>query len=377
MLEKGGNMKTYKDYYGNSAFFMGTIINKLEEVYTRYGYDSIYTPLLEKKSFDEKQESIFSVVGSDGDQYSLKFDSTLSLKRLIADHDDIVFPFKRYQIQKSFRKAGRDLNEFYQCDADIIKSKTKNSDAEIIQIASEGLNNVGLYDHSININHKKIIDALNNNKTIDFEEVSNKNIIESIDILLSKELNSDIKEGLSEIKEIVELLPKETKKKCKLNFDMTEDADYYTGIVFNGVVDTDEPKVLLRGGRYDELIKDSNNNYLPSVGMAYVLEDVLDVLKVKGKDKKCNCDRIIFYLQDDNIEIRNEALARLREKYEVLTVSNEDLSIKEFIDYSKENNARLIGIIKEEALELYRVEEFDAKFNKKETKTLKYERKED
>ena len=109
-------MKQNNDYYGDSAFFVGGLITKLQSVYNKYGYVSIYTPLLEKNADDSKKENIYTLVGTDGDSYSLKFDSTISLKRLIAEHSDICFPFKRYQIQKSFRKNGRNFNEFYQCD---------------------------------------------------------------------------------------------------------------------------------------------------------------------------------------------------------------------------------------------------------------------
>ena len=361
-------MKKNKDYYGSSAYFMGKTISKLESVYNEYGYDSVYTPLLERASNENKADASYKVVGDEGNQYTLKYDSTVSLKRLIGEHNDIIFPFKRYQIQKSFRKTGRDLNEFYQCDADIIGSKSETSDAEIIQIASEGLSKLGLNDHIINISHKKVIDVI---KNCDISlNIDNKNIISEIDNIMDNCSDDVFKEGLTEIKNIIELLPKNIREKCNLNFDISEDSDYYTGIIFNGVVNADEQKVLLRGGRYDNLIQDSNNNSLPSVGMAYVLEDVLDTLKEAGREKFYSNDRIFIYLQSENIKVRNVILKELREKYEVLAVDSKDLSLEEFVTYCNNNNASMLGLIDEDKLDLFRLEDFEKKYAPKNAKKL-------
>ena len=372
MLKKGGNMKTNKDYYGDSAFFMGGIIRKLENNYNMYGYNSIYTPLLEKTTEESNNKDAYSIVGLNGEMYSLKFDSTISLKRLISEHSDISFPFKRYQIQKSFRPNGRNFNEFYQCDADIIKTTTRKSDAEIIQIASEGLNEIGLKQHVINISHVSFI-----NETITTEDdINGKKIIDIIGEFLEKDFSEDTKKGLIELKTVLEFLPKNVLDKCHLDTNMSSDSEYYTGIIFNGIVNANEPKVLFRGGRYDKLIKNSKNEYLPSVGMAYVLEDVLDTLKELGKDKDCYNDRIFFYSKDESPAVRNKVLEGLREKYEVLTIDSEDLTINEFVSYCKNNNASLIGLVNNDELELYRIEDFEKKYSKDLDRKMILERKE-
>ena len=107
--------------------------DKIENVYKRFGFVPLDTPTLEysevllAKAGGETEKQIYRFTHHDTD-VSLRFDLTVPLARYVAQHfPDLSFPFKRYQISKSFRgerpQKGR-YREFYQCDIDVIGSDT-------------------------------------------------------------------------------------------------------------------------------------------------------------------------------------------------------------------------------------------------------------
>jgi len=111
------------------------MLSTIKECYKSFGYTPLETPLLEKssvlltKSGGETEKQIYFAVPTGSldklstgknPKYALKFDLTVPLARYVAQHEnDLVFPFKRYQIQQVYRgesaQKGR-YREFYQCD---------------------------------------------------------------------------------------------------------------------------------------------------------------------------------------------------------------------------------------------------------------------
>lgn len=114
-------------------------LDHIRKVFESYGYCSIETPAAEELNViqakggdggadvDKEVYVIERLHKEDGDKearLALHFDQTVPLARYVAQHfNELVFPFKRYQMQKVWRgerpQSGR-FREFYQCDIDVI-----------------------------------------------------------------------------------------------------------------------------------------------------------------------------------------------------------------------------------------------------------------
>lgn len=102
--------------------------------------------------------------GDDSDaRLGLHFDLTVPFARYAAAHlNDLVFPFKRYQIQRVWRgerpQEGR-YREFTQCDIDVINTDQVplQFDAELPRIVHEILTSLALPAWSISVNNRKVL----------------------------------------------------------------------------------------------------------------------------------------------------------------------------------------------------------------------------
>ena len=69
-----GVTKMKKDYYGKEAYLRDSVLKVIENVYQNFGFDSLYTPLLEECNNDKKQKSTFELIDNSGNKYKLKYD---------------------------------------------------------------------------------------------------------------------------------------------------------------------------------------------------------------------------------------------------------------------------------------------------------------
>jgi len=149
-------------------------IDTIRRIYESFGFAPIETPAVEKtatlESKGEIHQQIYSLVRpnvpDDAEKdtgLSLHQDLTVPLARYVAQHyGKLVFPFRRYQIQKSWRgeraQRGR-FREFYQCDIDIIGDGALDllADAEMPLIIYEVFKELGLGDFVIRMSNRKIL----------------------------------------------------------------------------------------------------------------------------------------------------------------------------------------------------------------------------
>ncbi|HPO11592.1 MAG TPA: ATP phosphoribosyltransferase regulatory subunit, partial [bacterium] len=107
----------------NEQIAFDRIKNTIEEIYVRYGFLKIDTPIIERsevllaKAGGETEKQIYRFNKGDND-LSLRFDLTVPLARYVAEYNKVLeFPFRRYAIGKVFRgerpQRGR-FREFYQ-----------------------------------------------------------------------------------------------------------------------------------------------------------------------------------------------------------------------------------------------------------------------
>ncbi len=146
------------------------VIGVIKEVYERYGFEPLETPAVENietllgKYGEEGNQLIYKILKrgvheSSGEaDLALRYDLTVPLARVVAEYrDKLPKFFKRYQIQpvwRADRPARGRFREFYQCDVDVLGSRSVLVEAEICAAASEVLTKLGFNDFTIRLNHR-------------------------------------------------------------------------------------------------------------------------------------------------------------------------------------------------------------------------------
>lgn len=160
------------DVFGFDARIKDYVLDKIKCVYERYGFEPLYTPILENAEVfnghhGEGEKLLFKLTDKSNEELVLKYDSTVPLARVVSMYHEIQKPYKRYQLQQSFRYDDVDkghFREFIQCDGDIVGTESLLADAEITMIAHDGLAEIGFTNFTIRLNHRKIIQGLQKNQ---------------------------------------------------------------------------------------------------------------------------------------------------------------------------------------------------------------------
>jgi histidyl-tRNA synthetase len=149
------------------------VINVIREVYERYGFEPLETPAVENietlmgKYGEEGNQLIFKILKRGQHEktgeadLALRYDLTVPLARVVAEYRDrLPRVFKRYQIQpvwRADRPAKGRFREFYQCDVDVLGSRSMIVEAEICAAAGEALTKLGFTNFTIRLNHRQVL----------------------------------------------------------------------------------------------------------------------------------------------------------------------------------------------------------------------------
>ncbi|HEX5888256.1 MAG TPA: ATP phosphoribosyltransferase regulatory subunit, partial [Pyrinomonadaceae bacterium] len=152
------------------------VIGVIKEVYERYGFEPLETPAVENietltgKYGEEGNQLIYKILKrgvheSTGEaDLALRYDLTVPLARVVAEYrDKLPKFFKRYQIQpvwRADRPARGRYREFFQCDVDVLGSRSMIVEAEICSAACEVLTKLGFNDFTVRINHRKALTGI-------------------------------------------------------------------------------------------------------------------------------------------------------------------------------------------------------------------------
>ncbi len=147
------------------------IFDTCRAVFQLYGYAPIETPAMENLStllgkYGEEGDKLLFRIQNSGEQAAnppekgLRYDLTVPFARYVVQHqNEIAFPFKRYQMQPVWRadrpQKGR-YREFYQCDVDVIGSRSLVNELELIQIVQDVFNRLGI-GVTLKLNNRKIL----------------------------------------------------------------------------------------------------------------------------------------------------------------------------------------------------------------------------
>ena len=188
MSSKPSIPKGTRDFSTEEMLKREYIFESVKQVFKLYGYQPIETPAMENLSTllgkygEEGDKLLFRILNS-GDFLSgvsdhdltsretnklsslicekgLRYDLTVPFARYVVQHrDEIVFPFKRYQIQPVWRadrpQKGR-YREFFQCDVDIIGSDSLLNEYELIRIVDDVFVKLGI-STTVKINNRKVL----------------------------------------------------------------------------------------------------------------------------------------------------------------------------------------------------------------------------
>ncbi|HEX5417414.1 MAG TPA: histidine--tRNA ligase [Chloroflexota bacterium] len=327
-------LKGMRDFLPARMILRHHVIDVVRRVFERFGFEPIQTPAveyaetLEGKFGEEADKLIYKFEDRGGRLVGLRYDHTVPLARVVSMYPEIVKPFKRYQVAPVWRaerpQKGR-YREFYQCDVDIVGSASMLADAEVVNVAYQCLRELGFAAFRILLNNRKILAAvarrtgLGENEAIAAWRAIDKwdkigpagvrreldgagfaaETIEQLFGLLdssgsSPEVLATVRarlgdepigqEGVAELEEIVRYLAMAgvSDRFYQVDLHMVRGLEYYTGPIFEIVVD--EPKIgsLSGGGRYDNLIGLLGPHEYPAVGIALGLERLIDVIDELG-----------------------------------------------------------------------------------------------
>ena len=381
------------------------IVSKISKVYEMNGCLAIDTPIIEKadvllaKSGGETEKQVYSFQKGKNN-LALRFDLTVPFARYVAQYyNDLVFPFKRYQIGKVYRgernQKGR-YREFYQCDIDVIgKEKLSiNNDAWVINLADKAFKEIGLSNYRFQISNRKVLKGILTELEIDNqadvmilidkidkigEEVFISELKNLIGIDNSEYLNKilkldgsndekleelsklDIKneyynEGVEELKKVKSLLEilGVDKENFEINLKIIRGLDYYTGTVFETILLGDERYgSICSGGRYDNLAENYTANILPGVGISIGLTRLFFVLKEIGFIDKYKIENKLEYLIvpiGDTMEYCGKVLQYLQSKGYGVSIYFEDDSLKKKMNYANKIGVENVILIGEEEI---------------------------
>ncbi len=327
-------LKGMRDFVPERMIARQRVIAILRDVFERHGFEPIDTPALEyyetlAGKYGEDEKLIYHFADHGGREIGLRYDLTVPLARFVAVHrNELTFPFKRYHIGPVWRadrpQKGR-YREFWQCDADIVGTRSMLADADVVSIVIEALQAVNMPNFVVHINHRKMLESLalyagvepsragGVYRAIDkLSKIGQSGVVTELekagvatdiasrivelvsisgppDVVLSSvaerlESIELAREALNDLDRLFEYLAALGAPQQHYEFDLAlaRGLEYYTGPVFETTVD--EPKIGSLGGagRYDGLVGMFSGRELPATGMSLGLERIIDVAEELG-----------------------------------------------------------------------------------------------
>ncbi len=347
-------------------------LDQIRTAFERYGFCSVETPSVEALEVlmakGETSHEVYALrrlqaePGDDSGRLGLHFDLTVPFARYVAQHfGELVFPFKRYQIQRVWRgerpQEGR-YREFVQCDIDVINvdSVPLQFDAELPRIIHEVLSQLGLPPWSLHVNNRKVLqgfyaslgiddppavlriaDKLDKIGTtgvagllqdelglsgsqvagcLDLAQIrgTDASVVEDVARLGGK---SDLLiEGLDELGFVLDALSDLPAGTVLADLSVARGLDYYTGTVYEAKF-TGWPGYgsICSGGRYDNLAGSFIRRSLPGVGMSIGLTRIFAKLLAEGllpAGPSCPTDVLVVVPGDDRRPVAVATAAELR-----------------------------------------------------------------
>lgn len=385
------------------------LFNKLMEIikssYELFGFLPLDTPIIESsevllaKAGGETEKQIYRFNKGDND-LSLRFDLTVPLAKYVAkNHNDLAFPFKRYQIGKVYRgeraQRGR-YREFYQCDVDIIGNGELSilNEAEIPSVIYYVFSQMNFGEFTIRVNNRKIL--LGFFESLDLSDKVSEvlRVVDKLDKIGAEKVKEEIIElgtseevadqiitfinikgttneiieelykmniitenfvtGRDELKEVTQYMRAFGIPDKNFNVDLTiaRGLDYYTGTVYETLLN-DYPQIgsVCSGGRYDNLAEYYTTKKLPGVGISIGLSRLFfqlnEVALIKYEDESI-AKVLVLPLSKDDMEYAVGVANQLRVKGIKTELYTEDKQLKNKMNYANKNKIPFVIFVGEE-----------------------------
>ncbi|MBG1260225.1 ATP phosphoribosyltransferase regulatory subunit [Nostoc commune] len=298
------------------------IEDRLQQVFHRWGYHRIITSTLERMDTLMAGEAIqrqmvIQLQNGEDDELGLRPELTASIARTVVTRmANATYPQRLYYNANVFRRTWESRHnrqqEFYQAGVELLGAGGLLANAEVLLLVADCLAALGLREWHLILGEAGITRSLLSpfpanlqdkvrsaiahldRITIDNLPLSDKlrdrarTILDlrgpSADVLQkvsSLDLDEEQREAVNNLKSLVELLESEKKFPLILDLSLIQTIDYYTGIVFEVVNDTEsQARILGRGGRYDQLLGlyHPQGENIPGIGFGLNIEDLYQVL---------------------------------------------------------------------------------------------------
>ena len=423
----------FRDFSPEQVAKRTYIFETIKKVFVKYGFQAIETPTMENLStltgkYGEEGDRLLFKVLNNGDflqkadkqaltdfnssklvrsicERGMRYDLTVPFARYVVMHqNDITFPFKRYQIQPVWRadrpQRGR-YREFYQCDADVVGSKSLVNEAELVQIYDEVFSNLNL-NVVIKINNRKILFGMAEaagipDKFVDMtvaidkldkigwegveKELRQREIPESaisiIDKLLKiktlseledftqnsefKAQNTSLLRGIEELRQFhnyfdltAQAGTKPSKNKVEFDITLARGLNYYTGCIFEVKAKDIEFGSIGGGGRYDDLTGVFGLKDVSGVGISFGADRIYDCLEQLNlfPEDTVQSLKVLFVAFDDAAHhYAFKALTQTRAAGINSEIYPEPTKIKKQLDYADKRKVPYVVIIGSDEME--------------------------
>nr|WP_294902849.1 histidine--tRNA ligase [uncultured Lacibacter sp.] len=401
------------------------IFNTIKSVFELYGFEPLETPAMENldtlmgKYGEEGDKLIFKILNNGLDnpakhqvakdefdkvlvgkntsaitERALKYDLTIPFARYVAmNHNQLTMPFKRYQVQPVWRadrpQKGR-YREFYQCDADVVGSKSLLNEVELANIYATVFQKLGV-DVEIKINSRKILAALaelcgGSEKMVDItvaidkldkiglekvkEELTQRGLtVEQISIIEKyllitgsndeklqqiKSLLSNSEIGTQGIEELETVNLQSQISYLQFDFTLARGLNYYTGIIFEVKAKNVQMGSIGGGGRYDDLTGLFGVPNIPGVGISFGVDriyDVMEELKLFPASVHTGTKVLFFNMGDAESKKAFELMQQLRSNGVASELFHENSKFDKQFKYAEKKQIPFIVIIGTKELE--------------------------
>jgi histidyl-tRNA synthetase len=373
---------------------LATLMGKYGEEGDKLIFKILNNGLGEPKKIDKSRAAFENVLQGKNDTHlterALRYDLTIPFARYVAmNHGQLVFPFKRYQMQPVWRadrpQKGR-YREFYQCDADVVGSTSLLNEVELASIYHDVFTHLGITGYELRINNRKILAALAElcggqdkmtSITIAIDKLDKIGIVKVKEELLQRDLNEEqittiekylqitgnneqnltqirsliggVEIGRKGIEEIEYVLGINTDARLVVDFTLARGLDYYTGIIFEARAPK-EVKIgsIGGGGRYDDLTGLFGVPGIPGVGISFGVDriyDVMEELKLFPAEVHTGTQILFFNMGEQESRTAYKQVQQLRAKGVRCELFHEPAKMDKQFKYAERKGIPFVAIL--------------------------------
>ena len=429
-MQKPSNPQGTRDFGPEVMRKRNIILDTIQGVFKKYAFEPLETPAIENLSMltgkygdegdkllykirsnreivhefdDEKAQKITELFPDrwipGKSKLGLRYDLTVPFARFVVQHrNEISFPFRRYQIQPVWRadrpQKGR-FREFTQCDADCIGSSSLIHEADLIHIYDEVFNKLGLSKAVVKLNHRKFLEAMVDELSLDFpvsrftstldklDKIGKDGVINELinagvseikckqlfELITISDLNETILDKLTssfnqnalamaaigDLRELVRFLGNSPRSiKLELDLSLARGLDYYTGCIFEAVIPDSGIGSVSGGGRYDNLTDIFGLKDVSGVGISFGVDRIYEILDSQNLWPNANSNNqsvLICHFDQETQEFGVRVAQKLRQSEISVLVYPDKKRINKQLDFANNKSFSHAIVIGQDEME--------------------------